>query len=367
MSSRTFLAVAAVGILGLLVLAVQPAGPENKEPTVPSISDDSKTGPVTVAENLDVPWDIEFLPDGDMLVTERPGTLLRIERNNGSTVQKFEVDGVRHRGEGGLLGLALHPNFTENSQIYLYMTTQQDKMLENRVVRYTLENQTLEDPETIISGLPGAPYHDGGRIAFGPEKDLYITAGDATRPDWAQDTMKLAGKILRVEPDGSIPFENPFGNEIYSYGHRNPQGITWIDDQLWATEHGRSGLKSGMDELNRIERGGNYGWPVIEGNETHEGMETPVINSGPDVTWAPAAAEYVNGSIYFAGLRGSALYEAEIENGSVTDFSKHLTGYGRLREVELGPSGDLYVTTSNTDGRGNLRSGDDRIIRLSPP
>lgn len=320
-----------------------------------------------VAENLDIPWGIEFLPNGDMLVTERPGTLLRIEQENDSFQQEFTVEGVAHRGEGGLLGLALHPNYTRNNWVYLYMTTstENSETLQNRVVRYTLDENRLSNPKTIIDGLPGAPYHDGGRIAFGPDNKLYITAGDATRSQWAQDTDRLAGKILRVNPDGSVPQDNPFGNEVYSYGHRNPQGITWIGDQLWSTEHGRSGVKSGMDEINLIEPGKNYGWPEIEGDENRQGMTTPVIHSGPDVTWAPAAAASIGDNIYFAGLRGSGLYKAEIKDGNVTQLTKHLTDYGRLREVELGPEANyLYISTSNTDGRGVPAGNDDKILKV---
>lgn len=319
-----------------------------------------------VAKNLEIPWEIEFLPDGDMLVTERPGNLLRIERNGNGT-QKYEIEGVEHRGEGGLLGIAKHPDYRQNKWIYLYMTTDTENGLTNRVVRYRLESDQLLEPETVIEGLPGAVYHDGGRIEFGPDGKLYITAGDATKGNWAQNTDILAGKILRINPNGTVPEQNPFGNEVYSYGHRNPQGLAWIDSQLWATEHGRSGLKSGMDELNMIEKGGNYGWPEIEGDETLEGMERPKIHSGPDVTWAPAGATYLDGSIYFAGLRGSTLYEAKINDGEVVELEKHLEDrFGRLRAVVKGPEDYLYISTSNTDGRGNPVSSDDRILRIAP-
>jgi len=319
-----------------------------------------------VTENLDVPWDIEFLPNGDMLVTERPGTLLQIKKENSNFQQSYQIQGVEHRGEGGLLGFALDPNYTENNQIYLYMTTKKDEMLQNRVVRYTLEENQLSNATVIIDELPGAQYHDGGGIAFGPDNKLYITAGDATNSDWAQNKTKLAGKILRINSDGSIPEDNPFGNEVYSYGHRNPQGITWIGDQFWATEHGRSGVKSGMDELNKIESGENYGWPIVEGDETRQEMVNPAIHSGPDVTWAPVAAASINKTIYFTGLRGNALYQAEIEDGDVIKLSKHLTQYGRLREVEVGPNGSIYITTSNTDGRGVPANNDDKILKVDP-
>ncbi len=315
-----------------------------------------------VAEDLDVPWGIEFLPNGDMLITERPGTLLRVERNGGNFTERYEIEGVEHTGEGGLLGIEKNPNFTENSQIYLYMTTKEGDMLRNRVVRYKLEGEQLSEPETIISGLQGAVYHDGGRMDFGPDGKLYVTAGDATNPGWAQNKSRLAGKILRLNPDGSIPEENPFNSSVYSYGHRNPQGLAWIGNQLWATEHGNRQ----HDELNRIQRGGNYGWPVIEADQEREGMIRPEIYAD-GTTWAPAGAAYTEGSIYFAGLRGETLYEARIKNGTVQELLKHWQGrFGRLRAVELGPEGDLYISTSNTDGRGVPAGKDDRILRVDP-
>ncbi|MDY6777599.1 MAG: PQQ-dependent sugar dehydrogenase [Candidatus Nanohaloarchaea archaeon] len=319
------------------------------------------TNATIVADNLDIPWGIAFLPDGDLLVTERPGTLLRIDRSHGTTAT-YQVSGVVHRGEGGLLGVALHPSYTSNSYIYLYMTTRKGDMLQNRVVRYTLHNTSLSNPETIISGLPGAIYHDGGRIAFGPSGYLYITAGDATHRQWAQQRDILAGKILRLHPNGSIPSSNPFNNPVYSYGHRNPQGLAWIDGQLWATEHG----DSQHDELNRIVKGGNYGWPIIEAAEKQQGMRQPEIYA-QGTTWAPAGAAAINNTIFFAGLRGQTLYEATIQNKTVVQLDKHLQGqYGRLRAVAEGPEGDLYISTSNTDGRGQPLPQDDRIIRIDP-
>jgi glucose/arabinose dehydrogenase len=315
-----------------------------------------------VAEDLDVPWGIEFLPGGDMLINERPGTLLRIGENSGNFTETYEVEGVEHTGEGGLLGVEKHPNFTKNNQIYLYMTKREGDILRNRVVRYSLQGEQLSEPETIISGLPGAVYHDGGRMEFGPDGKLYITAGDATNPGWAQERNRLAGKILRLNPDGTIPGDNPFNSSVYSYGHRNPQGLAWIGNQLWATEHGNSQ----HDELNRILKGGNYGWPVIEADQKVEGMIRPEIYA-EGTTWAPAGAAYTNGSIYFAGLRGETLYEAKIQDGTVQQLLKHWEGrFGRLRAVERGPDGDLYVSTSNTDGRGLASGNDDRIVKVDP-
>jgi len=191
----------------------------------------------------------------------------------------------------------------------------------------------------------------------------YVTAGDSANAELAQDRGSLAGKILRLRDDGTVPDGNPFGNEVYSYGHRNPQGITWDEEgRLWATEHG----STGRDELNLVEKGHNYGWPTITGDETHPGMESPVYHSGPNETWAPAGAAYHDGSVFFAGLRGERLYEGRIDGQRVTELVAHFSGdLGRLRAVSVGPDGEyLYLTTSNTDGRGNERPEDDLLVRV---
>ncbi len=316
-----------------------------------------------IAQDLNIPWEIVFLPDGDMLVTERTGTLKRIGEKGGI----YKVEGVEHIGEGGLLGMALHPDFEENKWIYLYVTTKKDNGLVNRVERYSFDDHKLLDKKIIIDNIPGAIYHDGGRMAFGPDGYLYITTGDARRPKLAQDINSLAGKILRLDDNGRIPKDNPFGNAVYSYGHRNPQGLSWDSDgNLWATEHGRSGALSGYDELNLIEKGKNYGWPEIQGSEEKDGMVPPVIHSGPKTTWAPAGALFWNGNIFFTGLRGSSLYKVDISKNPVV-LDKYLENkFGRLRVVVLGPDGYFYLATSNRDGRGELFEGDDKIIRVDP-
>lgn len=328
----------------------------------------SETAAVTiVAENLTIPWDLAFLPDGNMLVTERPGTLLRIDRQSG-VVHTIPIEGVAHRGEGGLLGIALHPQFAENRYLYLYRTTEQSGSVLNEVLRYRFVDGVLQEQTVIIEDIPGASYHDGGRMEFGPDGYLYITTGDAGNTALAQDTDSLAGKILRIGADGSIPDDNPFGNLVYSYGHRNPQGLTWDDDgNLYATEHGRSGVRSGFDELNRIEPGANYGWPDSQGDTVADGTVAPLIHSGPSTTWAPASAQYLDGSIFFGGLRGATLYEAILADTEVVELHEHFVNeFGRIRSVVLGPDGMLYLTTSNRDGRGEPVSNDDRIIRVDP-
>jgi glucose/arabinose dehydrogenase len=321
-----------------------------------------ENGPVVevVAKDLEIPWEIVILPDARLLVTERPGRVLII----GEEQEVIEIENVTQIGEGGLLGAVIHPDFENNKYIYLYYTTGQADNLTNRVVRYVLDGNELTEDREIISGIGGASYHDGGRMAFGPDGYLYITTGDAGNVDSAQETDSLLGKILRLDEDGNIPEDNPFGNGVYSYGHRNPQGLAWDDQgRLWSTEHGPSGSDTGQDELNLIEIGQNYGWPLFTGDASEEGFIPPVIQSGKNVTWAPAGAVFYEGNIYFTGLRGNGLYEYEIETG---DLNKYLDGvYGRLRALTLGPDGYLYISTSNRDGRGEVRDGDDKILKVN--
>jgi len=324
-------------------------------------------GADVLVEGLSIPWDIAFLPGGKLLVTERAGRVLHVDTDG--TLSEVHVENVTDHGEGGLLGIALHPNFVDNRFVYLYMsTTSPGGGTENRVVRYRYEDNTLSQGRVIIDGIPGATYHDGGRIEFGADGFLYITTGDATEENLAQDKSSLAGKILRVDDDGTISEGNPFSSAVYSYGHRNPQGLAWDSDgRLWATEHGRSGVRSGFDEINLIQAGSNYGWPDVEGSERKEGMVAPARHSGENDTWAPASAAYLGGSIFFGGLRGEALYEAVLSGDRITEVKEHYKGeFGRVRTVRVGPDGMLYITTSNMDGRGSPAAGDDRIIRINP-
>ena len=314
-----------------------------------------------VAEGLTVPWDIVFRPDGGLYVTERDGVLSQIVHDGSRFL--IPVDTVHHIGEGGLLGVALHPKFNQNQKIYLYSTQEVEGGTINRVERYTVLGSALTDREIIVDNIPGAKYHDGGRIAFGPDDYLYITTGDATDPDSAQDKNSLAGKILRVTGDGDLPPDNPFGTMVYSFGHRNPQGLAWDEaGVLWSTEHGRSGVLSGLDEINKIERGNNYGWPLLQGDDTKNGFTAPMLHSG-GATWAPASAEFVDGILFFGGLRGEALYAYETETGIFNTFLKN--EFGRIRTVRYHPQEyALYFTTSNTDGRDTPRRYDDVIIRI---
>ncbi|QQS23245.1 PQQ-dependent sugar dehydrogenase [bacterium] len=332
------------------------------ETTLPALNVNEENEQV-VAENLAIPWEIAFLPDGTMLVTERIGKLKHIKTK--TTV--IDIAGVAHRGEGGLLGMALHPNFKNNRFIYLYSTTTSRNGLTNRVERYQYANDQLTDRKVIIEGIPGSNNHDGGRIAFGPDGLLYIGTGDAQMADNAQDKNSLAGKILRITDEGSIPSDNPFGNAVYSYGHRNVQGLAWdASGQLWATEHGPSGGSTGYDELNKIQKGNNYGWPNIKGDETEAGMVNPIVHSGSEETWAPSGLAHYKGWLIFSGLRGQSLYATKISNGKLGQLNNYLREkYGRLRAVVTGPDGFLYVSTSNTDGRGSKKPNDDKIIKIN--
>lgn len=339
---------------------------------------DSSTGsaPRVVASGLEVPWEIRFLPGGDLLVTERPGRLVRLTPG-GEVLRSDPVPGVVARSESGLMGLALHPEFRENRRLYLCFTTDSGDGLANRVERFEYGEEGLSSGAPMVTGMRGAPFHDGCRLEFGPDGFLYVTMGDAGRETDAQDTASLNGKILRVDENGNPAPGNPFENEVYTYGHRNPQGLAFDGSgRLWSTEHGPSGLSSGYDEVNLVIRGNNYGWPEIRGDETASGMVGPAVHSGSSETWAPAGAAWHDGALFFGGLRGEALYRVEISPRSLSPTAQraaelevipHFEGeLGRIRAVRRGPDGVLYFSTSNRDGRGNVREGDDRILAVDP-
>ena len=324
------------------------------------------TQEITVlATNLNVPWDVAKLPSGDLLVTERTGDLLRLLPPG--EIKRVQVPQVAPRGEGGLMGIVLHPNFSQNNWIYLYRTIETTKGRDNEVVRFIYnDDHTLSDETIIISNLRGASYHDGGALSFGPDGLLYIATGDAGMPELAQDLDSLAGKILRVTDTGEVPADNLYNSAVYSIGHRNPQGLAWdTEGQLWSTEHGRSGLQSGFDELNRIEPGANYGWPQSQGDTVLPGTIGPVAHSGTVDTWAPASLAADGDTFYFAGLRGQRLYKAtmNLDRESVNLEAFFSEEYGRLRAARIF-NATLYTTTSNRDNRGNVNQGDDKLIAI---
>ena len=344
---------------------IQPANPTPKE-----TQKETKEDITVIATNLDVPWALAFLPfdfatrpstggqgKPDILVTERKGTV-RLIKNGQLELSPIAVINVKQTGESGLHGIAIDPDFNKNHFVYLYYTYSGDgDQTLNRVSRYIYTNQNLTSEKIIVDKIPGAIFHDGGRIKFGPasrgEPDgyLYITTGDATNPSLSQNKNSLAGKILRIANDTV---------EVYSYGHRNPQGITWDDKgNLWETEHGNSAT----DEINLIEQGKNYGWPTITGDQTKFDMVSPKIQSGSN-TWAPAGTAFLNSSIYFGGLRGTALFQYNIKTKQLKEHFKNQ--FGRIRDVVLGPDNMLYITTSNMDGRGKPGLDDDKIIKINP-
>jgi glucose/arabinose dehydrogenase len=328
---------------------------------------------------LNTPWAIDFAPDGRVFISERQGRIRIIERGQLRSEPWMTID-VAASGESGLMGLAIDPQFTLNRFLYAaYSYRSGASGTRNRLVRLR------EDPKggsgiadkILIDDVPGANNHDGGRVKFGPDGKLYWTMGDAQTTRYAQDLKSLNGKILRLNSDGGIPTDNPFPNSyVYSYGHRNPQGLAWqpTTPRLYATEHGPSGFQGCCrDEVNLIEPGKNYGWPDIRGDETKEGMITPVIHSGSSETWAPGGATFVTagpwaGSLLFTGLRGQTLYRAILDPNDprkVAKLERHFDRrFGRLRDVVEGPDKALYLLTSNHDGRGRPNPDDDRVIRI---
>jgi glucose/arabinose dehydrogenase len=310
-----------------------------------------------VARNLEVPWGIAFLPGGDALVSERTtGRILRIPRGGGRPRVVRRLGGVNTgAGEGGLLGLAVSPRYASDKLVYAYYTSSSD----NRIVRFRLKGAQ----RVVLDGLAASSIHNGGRIAFGPDGKLYAGVGDAGDTSFAQDRDSLNGKILRMNPDGSVPSVNPYGSLVWSLGHRNVQGLAWDRaGRLWATEFGQSET----DEVNLIRRGRNYGWPIVEGR----GDDSRFVN--PKVTWptseaSPSGAAIVRGRLYVAALAGERLWRVPLDGARAGRPRALLSGrYGRLRTVVRTPSGGVWVATSNTDGRGEPRSGDDRILRFSP-
>ncbi|MES0832483.1 PQQ-dependent sugar dehydrogenase [Nocardiopsis tropica] len=317
--------------------------------------------PEDVATGLEVPWGVAFLPDGSALVAQRDSAEVVRVADDGTVTGAGTVPGVSPSGEGGLLGLAVDPGFPEEPYVYAYYTTDSD----NRIGRmeYDPDGGGLGEPETVLDGIPSASTHNGGRIEFGPDGLLYAGTGDAGDPRNSQDTGSLGGKVLRLTPDGEPAPDNPFGNHTYSYGHRNVQGLAWDGDgSLYATEFGQNRL----DEVNLIEPGDNYGWPEVEGPGGGDEYVDPLV------TWttaeaSPSGAAFAGGSLWVAGLRGERLWEVPLTgDGGAGEPVAHLEGeYGRLRTVVAVPGGDgLWLGTSNLDGRGEPRDGDDRILRL---
>ncbi len=320
-----------------------------------------------VAGGLEVPWALAFAPDGRLFVTERPGRV-RVVRQGRLDPEPLATLSVAARGEAGLMGLALDPAFARSGRLYVCYTLAKGGRLVNRVSTLTVHEGRAAGERVLVDDIPGAGIHDGCRLKFGPDGKLYATTGDAGESTLSQRLDSLAGKILRMNADGSGPADNPFaGSPVYSYGHRNVQGIAWDRvGRLWASEHGPSGFPCCHDEINLIEPGGNYGWPEVYGKADDRRFVDPVIESGRE-TWAPGGVATLGEHLYVAALRGRRLLRMRLGQNSVSEVTAWLEGtHGRLRDVVVGPDGALYITTSNRDGRGSPARDDDRILRVIP-
>lgn len=329
-------------------------------------------------EDLEVPWSIVFTSENRILVNERPGRLRIINSGKLLNDPLKEFPEVSSGSEEGLMGLALDPDYSVNKLIYLSYAYETSDDLRVKIVRFKDNGDLLSEEKTIFDNIPAARFHAGCRLRFGPDKKLYITTGDAGERKLAQDINNLYGKILRINPDGTIPPDNPFANSpVWSYGHRNPQGIDWYPgtEILWETEHGPSGFDGpgGGDEVNVIVKGGNYGWPVVSHNESKEGMISPLLVYTP--AEAPASGvfytsekipEYKN-NFFFGCLRGNGIIRVvvdEADHTKVKSWEKLAETYGRIRDIAQGPDGYIYFSSSNRDGRGNVKKGDDKIYRI---
>lgn len=318
----------------------------------------------TVARGLELPWEIVFLPDGDALITERPGRVRLLSSGGELRDEPVARIDVRHVGEGGLLGMALDPGFEENRFVYLYRTTGGG----NQVDRYTYRDRELKHEQTIVRGIPSARNHNGGRLHFGPDDRLYVSTGDAGQERRAQNRDSLAGKVLRL--DSSAYRDGEEEPEVFTLGHRNVQGFDWQpgSDRLYASEHGARG----NDEVNLLRKGRNYGWPEVEG-KGHAEFTAPLAVYTPAI--APGGATFVevdgsawDGDFLVAGLRGEQIRRLRFDNDEVTLNEAEFDGeFGRVRTVVQGPDRALYALTSNRNGRGSPRDGDDRVIRITPP
>lgn len=319
-------------------------------------------GPVTpsdpqeIVTGLDAPWSIAFIDDGQALVSQRDeATIVRVD-DSGQVTEVGEVPGVEGGSEGGLLGITFDP--ATPSALYIYATMGD----ENVVLRTSYDGGELGEFETVLDGIPAGQRHDGGRMVFGPDGMLYIGTGETGDEDEAQDRESLAGSILRVTPDGGVPGDNPFdGSLVYSYGHRNVQGLAFDDDgQLWASEFG----DQDADELNRIEPGENYGWPEIEGSGGGDQFVDPEVEWSPSEA-SPSGLAYVRDTFFVAALRGERLWQVPMADGEAGEPTAFVEDHGRLRDVVVAPDGSLWVLTNNTDTRGEPDEGDDRILRMT--
>ena len=310
-----------------------------------------------VAENLAVPWSIQR-DDDVFYLSERGGTVAKItdgEVERQSVSLEKELSSV---SEAGLLGFVLAPDFSDSQTAIAYYTYEDNSDIMNRIVELKLVGDDWQETRVLLDEIPSGTHHHGGRLAIGPDDLLYATTGDASEPEIAQDRNSLGGKILRMNLDGTIPEDNPIEDSyVYSYGHRNAQGLVWDEaGKMYSSEHGASR----NDEINVIEMGKNYAWPIIEGNETQTGMESPLFTSGNNTTWAPSGMDYRGETLYVAALRGNAVLEFDLESNTMSEM---LTEYGRIRDIYI-EGETMYFVTNNRDGRGSPQQNDDKLYRL---
>ena len=313
----------------------------------------------TIVDNLDVPWGIAFLASGDALISERNTARIRRVTPRGKVTTLGEVSGVdppSGTGEGGLLGIALAPGDEET--LFAYMSTADD----NRVVRISLAGGKVGRPVSVVRGIPNSVHHHGGRLLFDPDGLLYVSTGDAEQSDLAQDRRSAAGKILRIRPDGRPAPGNPFGNRIWSYGHRNIEGLALdAQNRLWATEFGAQDA----DELNLISKGKNYGWPNVEGSSRSARFVSPKVVWSPTSTCSPAGLAITRSTAFVGALRGQCLFAVPLRGNDAGEPRAYFAeDFGRIRNVVVAPDGSLWLTTSNTDGRIDPGRDDDKIIRI---
>jgi len=329
---------------------------DNEDLQMEQIGETASDEPEVLLSGLDEPWSIQEIEE-TLFVSERTGDIVQLEDGEVKREPVELQEELSEESEAGLLGFLLAPGFEDSGQGFAYYTYESDGKPVNRVVTLQHEEGKWKETSVLLDQIPSGNYHHGGRIKIGFDNKLYVTTGDAKQGEIAQDLTSLGGKILRLNLDGSIPEDNPFPNSyVYSYGHRNPQGLTWdVEGRLYSSEHG----ESGKDELNQIDPGKNYGWPEIEGNQKKAGMETPLIHAG-DTTWAPSGMAYNNGKIYIASLRGEALKAFNIESKTMKDI---VTDKGRIRDVYVDGT-HLYFINNNTDGRGKPDKKDDRLYRI---
>ena len=357
---------ALVIIVSIMTMKFSPSETLVPLPSPVSNSDNltSSKGVEITAQGLQAPRAIDISMDGRIFITEKHGSIRVIE--NGTLLAEPVGDiNVENIGDGGLLGLTLHPNFTQNHMFYVYYTYSNNTGLFNRVLMLQESNNRIIDSKTIVDGIPGGEYRDGGRIKFGPDGKLYVSTGDASIPELSQDLNSLAGKILRVNEDGTIPHDNPFSNSsVYAYGFRNSQGLAWDIEsgELYASDQGAAG----NDEINLVLPGKNYGWPNEECNSNGNNT-APLLCFNPSLE--PSGITFIISDnlgyanhLLVATLKGSHLREINFETGSQNTI---LVGYGRIADVVESGDGSIFVLTSNTDGRALPQQGDDKILRLT--